>query len=290
MRDILTYGTYRLLGGLAGRMPPRVGYRVSSGLGRVLYVLSPRLRSVLTDNIRHVTGPDIDETQLKALVQEACINNVKGHYDLFRVGRLSNEEIERLTHVEGWDNLVEALALGRGAIVFSAHLGNVDVVMQLAAARAIPAAAPVQRIQPERLFQYTLSLRTSHGLKLIPTGEPMIALLRTLKQGGLIGLAADRNVADGARIVDFFDSPTRLPDGPVRMALRTGAPLIPAFALRLPDNSFCVQIEPPLELPQTGDIEADVATGMELVVKAMERHIAQHPEQWLVAQRIWPAE
>jgi KDO2-lipid IV(A) lauroyltransferase len=162
--------------------------------------------------------------------------------------------------------------------------------MQLAAARAIPAAAPVQRIQPERLFQYTLSLRTSHGLKLIPTGEPMIGLLRTLKRGGLIGLAADRDVADGARMVRFFETPTRLPDGPVRMALRTGAPLIPAFALRLPDNSFRVQIEPPLELPQTGDIEADVATGMELVVEAMERHIAQHPEQWLVAQRIWPVE
>jgi KDO2-lipid IV(A) lauroyltransferase len=89
--------------------------------------------------------------------------------------------------------------------------------------------------------------------------------------------------------VDFFGSPTRLPDGAVRVALRTSSPLIPAFARRLPDNSFLVQVEPPLELPQTGDEEADMATGMRMVAATMERHIAQHPEQWLVAQPIWPA-
>jgi lauroyl/myristoyl acyltransferase len=290
VRDFFTYAIYRLLGSLVGHMPPRVGYRVTVWMGRLLYALSPRLRGILAGNIRQVTGPDISESQLEALVQEACINNVKGHYDLFRVGRLTAEDIEELTHVEGWDNLEESLALGRGVVVFSAHLGNVDVVMQLAVIRGIPAAAPVQRIRPERLFRYTMGLRTSHGLRLIPTGEPMIGLLRMLKQGGLVGLAADRDVADGARTVDFFGSPARLPDGPVRLALRTGAPLVPAFALRLPDNSFRVRIEPRLELPQTGDHEADVGAGMELVVRAMERHIGPQPEQWLVAQPVWSAQ
>ena len=287
MRDFITYAVYRLLGSLVGRMPPRVGYRVTAWLGRLLYLLSPRLRSVLAGNIGQVTGPDVGESQLEALVQQACVNIVKGHYDLFRVGRLTAEDIEELSQVEGWDNLEEALALGRGVLVFSAHVGNVEVVMQLAVIRGLAAAAPGQRIRPDRLFQYTLCLRTSQGLKLIPTGEPMIGLLRTLKRGGLVGLAADRDVADGARTVDFFGLPTRLPDGPVRLALRTSAPLVPAFALRLVDNSFQVQIGPRLELPQTGDHETDVAAGMALVAQAMERHIAQHPEQWLVAQPIW---
>jgi lauroyl/myristoyl acyltransferase len=290
VRDFFTYAVYRLLGSLVGRMPPRVGYRVTAWLGRLLYLLSPRLRGVLTSNIRQIAGPDIGESQLEALVQEACVNIVKGHYDLFRVGRLTDGDIEELVHAEGWDNLEEALALGRGAIVFSAHVGNVDVVMQIAVVRGMSAAAPVQRIRPERLFRYTIGLRTSHGLKLIPTGEPMIGLFRTLKRGGLVGLAADRDVADGARTVDFFGSPARLPDGPVRLALRTGAPLVPAFALRLPDNSFRIRVEPRLELPRTGDQEADVMAGMELVVQAMERHIGQHPEQWLVAQPIWSAQ
>ena len=67
-----------------------------------------------------------------------------------------------------------------------------------------------------------------------------------------------------------------------------GAPLIPAFAIRLPDDTFQVVIEPALDLQRTEDRESDVEAGMKMVVAAMERRIAQHPEQWLVAQRIWP--
>jgi lauroyl/myristoyl acyltransferase len=65
---------------------------------------------------------------------------------------------------------------------------------------------------------------------------------------------------------------------------------VPAFALRLPDNSFRVEIGRRLELTWTGDHDADVAAGLKLVVQAMERHIAQHPEQWLVAQPVWSAQ
>jgi KDO2-lipid IV(A) lauroyltransferase len=63
--------------------------------------------------------------------------------------------------------------------------------------------------------------------------------------------------------------------------------LIPAFAHRRPDNSVEVRIEPPLQLPRTGDREADIQKGMEMVAAVMEKYIAQWPEQWLVAQRVW---
>ena len=290
MRDLFTYGTYRLLGGLLGRLPPRVGYWMAGWTGWLLYVLSPRIRRALTDNIRHVVGPDASESQVQALVRQACVNINKSHYDLFRVGRLTDDEVKDLVRVEGWENLEQALALGRGAIVISAHLGNVDLVMQFSVVRGMPASAPVQRIQPERLFQYTLKLRTSHGLKLIPTDEPMMGLFRALKRGELVALPADRDVTGSGRIISFFGSPTRLPDGSVRVALRTGAPLLPAFALRLPDDSFLAKIEPALDLPRPGDEEADVAAGMEMVVAAVERQIARHPEQWLLAAPVWPAD
>jgi KDO2-lipid IV(A) lauroyltransferase len=257
----------------------------ASGL---LYLLSPRLRHALEDNIRHVVGPTATEDQVRSLVRQACVHILKSHYDLFRVGRLTRAELEALVHLDGWENVEETLDQGRGAIVFSAHLGNVDLVMQLAVFRGARAVAPVQRIENERIFRYTLGLRQSHGLRLIPSDEPMIGLFRALKRGEMVGLAADRHVTDSARVVAFFGAPTQLPDGPVRVALRTGAALLPAFAVRLPDNTFKVEIEPALDLPRTEDREADVEAGMRMVVAAMERRIAEHPEQWLVAQRVWP--
>jgi KDO2-lipid IV(A) lauroyltransferase len=288
MREFLTYGTYRLLGAFAGPLPPRLGYGLGRPLGAVLHATSPQLRRVLAFNFRHVLGPDASEEEVQTVVRGACVNYIKAHYDLFRLSRLSTDEILSMTHVEGQELMHEALARGKGVIMFSAHFGNVDILIQVPKALGVPISTPVEHIQPERIFQYTLRLRTSHGLEMYPTGGSMIGLYRALKRGEVIGLAADRGIGVSTRKVEFFGSPASLPEGPVRLALRTGAALVPGFGLRLPDNSFHAHIEPALELPSTGDREADVAAGMKMVVKVLERIISQEPEQWLLAKPVWP--
>jgi lauroyl/myristoyl acyltransferase len=288
VRDFVTYGSYRLAGALSGPLPPRAGYWLARQASSLLYNFSPRLTRVLSHNIRHVLGPDADEEEVQALVRLACVNIAKGHYDLFRISRLTVEEIRALTEIEGQEHMEQALARGKGVILITAHFGNVDLMGQLPQLYGVPIMGPVQHVKPERLFQYTLKLRQIHGLRLIPSDGPMMELYRALRRGEIVGLPCDRAIADSSREVVFFGSPARLPDGPVRVALRTGAALVPAFALRLPDDTFRVRIEPVLELPQTGDHEADIALGMSMVAEIMERHISEHPEQWLVAAPIWP--
>lgn len=288
MRAFLTFGTYRLLGALAGPLPPRIGYGLGRPVGALLLATSPQFRRILTCNFRHVLGPEASEEEVQSLVRRACANIIKGHYDLFRLSRLSTEEILGMTRVEGQEHIEEALARGKGVILVGAHFGNVDILIQLPLALGVPLSTPVEHIQPERLFQYTLKLRTSHGLRMFPTGGPMMGLYRALKRGEVIGLAADRAIDVSTRKVEFFDAPASLPEGPVRLALRTGAALIPGFCRRLPDNTFHTRIEPALELPNTGDQEADVIAGMKLMVEVLERVISQEPEQWLLAKPVWP--
>jgi lauroyl/myristoyl acyltransferase len=288
--DFLIYGSYRLLGALTGPLPPRVGYSLARGASRLVYVFSPRLRATLRHNMSHVLGPEATEERVDALAREACLNIAKGHYELFRVNRLTNDEIRALIKVEGYEHITQALAQGKGVILITAHLGNMDIIIQLPQVYGVPMTGPVQHIQPERLFHYVLSLRQGRGLRLLPSDGPLMEMFRALKRGEIIGLPCDRAIADNSRVFEFFGSPARLPDGPVRVALRTGAALIPVFAQRLPDDSFLAHVEPPLDLPNTGDREADVATGMEMVIASMERFISAHPEQWLVAVPIWTEE
>ncbi len=290
MRDILTYGSYRLLASLVGPLPPPKGYALAEKVGPLIYSLSPHLRRVLAHNIRHVVGPETDEEKVQDLVRQACVHIAKGHYDLFRLERLSNQDILHLATLEGIEHMERAVAAGRGVVAVSAHFGNVDVVAQLPLAYGVPTTGAVYPVQPERLFRYLLRVRQSHGLRLIPTNGPMLGLYRALKRGELVALPLDWNMAESVCPVEFFGAPAYLPEGAVRLALRTGAALLPIFALRLPDNSFRVRVEPPLEIPRSGDREADVATGMRMAVAVMERHIAEHPEQWLVARPVWPLE
>jgi lauroyl/myristoyl acyltransferase len=288
VRGFLTFASYRLLGALAGPLPPRIGYGLARPAGMLLYLFSPKLKRILTHNLGHVLGPEADEERLQNVVRQAFVNISKGHYDLFRLSRLSIDEIRGMTRVEGDEHIEQALARGKGIILVSAHFGNVDILGQLPLSYGIPFTAPAQHVQPERLFQYTLRLRSSHGIRMFPTDGPLMEIFRALRRGEIVGLPCDRGIADNTRTVDFFGAPARLPDGPLRLALRTGAAVVPAFGLRLEDNTFLARVEPPLALPQTGDQEADMAVGMEMLVEIMERYISERPEQWLVATPVWP--
>jgi KDO2-lipid IV(A) lauroyltransferase len=118
----------------------------------------------------------------------------------------------------------------------------------------------------------------------------MLALWRALKQGEIVLLGADRDVTGNGRPVEFFGTPTSLPEGPVRLALRSGAALIPVFSRRLPDDTVLIEVDPPLELEQAGDTDENIEHGLRELATVMERRLARHPDQWLVAAPIWPAD
>jgi KDO2-lipid IV(A) lauroyltransferase len=288
MRDTLVYLSYRMLGALVGPLPPRLGYALARRAGAMLPFLAPKLRRTVAHNLGHVLGAGAPAKQVKALVREVCVNIAKGHYELFRVSRFTKDQIRSRLKVEGLEHLATALGKGRGAIAFAAHLGNVEIALQLPPVFGIPITAVAQHTRPEKLFQYACKLRSSHGVRLIPSDRVVVDLFRALKRGELVLLATDRDVTENARTVDFFGSPARLPDGPVQVALRTGAAMVPASARRLDDDSFLLRFEPPLELQRTGDREADIAAGMAQVIAIMERNIAACPGQWTVAAPIWP--
>ncbi|MGD8626332.1 MAG: hypothetical protein PVJ34_17470 [Anaerolineae bacterium] len=288
MVAFLTYVLYRFVAALTGPLPPRAGYWLARRVGALLYIFSPHLRRVVTHNLDHVLGPEASDAELEAAVRRALVNIAKGHYDLFRVSRLTKEEIRALVDVDGMPEFLQMLESGQGAVVITAHLGNIDIVGQTPLIHGVPITGAVEHIQPERLFRYLLKLRQSHGLQLLPSDGSMLGLFRALKRGEIVALPCDRGFADNARFVEFFGRPARLPDGAVRIALRTGAPLVPAFVQRRSDDRFLIEIEPPLELSRSGDLEADVADGVKKVAAVMERYISRRPEQWLVAAPVWP--
>jgi len=288
VRDFLTYALYRFVATLVGPLPPRAGYWLARRAGALLYVLAPNLRDVVTHNLSQVLGPTASDQEVEVKVRAALVNIAKGHYDLFRVSRLTKQEIGELVEVDGLDMFQQVLDAGRGAVVVTAHLGNIDIVGQVPLLHGMPITGAVEHIRPERLFRYLRRARQSHGINLVPSDESMLSLFRALKRGEIVALPCDRDIADNSRFVEFFDRPARLPDGPVRIALRTGAPLVPAFVQRRPDDTFVIKIEPPLELSHSGDLEADVVDGVKKVAAVMERYISRHPEQWLVAVPVWP--
>ncbi len=280
------YWMYRVLGAVIPLIPPRLGYPFFGWIGARFFDWFAEAREPLRDNLSHVM-PGATSAEKDRVARKILENHLKNYYDFFRTTHLTAEDIAALVNVQGLENLEKALEHGKGVIFVTAHFGNLDIVSQTFAVRGYHVTTPAEHVKPEILFQHIVATRSSKGLTIIPVDGPLLALMRTLKRNQLVGLVSDLDVTHSGLVVQFFDAPARLPDGHVQLALRTGAAILPAFSLRLPDNTFAAFAEPALELVETGDFSADVRAGVEQMTRIMEKWIGTYPEQWVQFHTIW---
>ena len=283
----IIYYLYRLGGVIVPKIPPRGGYALCRLIGGLLYQFNNQGRANIQLNIRRILGPQSSEIEISRRTRLTFNYILYNYYDLFRLPNLDDATVQRLVKVEGWENVEAALAEERGIVMTSAHLGNIEVVLYALLLRKLAITIPVERVAPPELFEYITALRSSKGLKLIPVDRPLLDLIRTLKKGGVAGLAGDRDITGTGQVVDFFNYPARLPDGHVRLALRTGAPLVLGFSHRNTDHTYQAYFLPPFHPPAEGTEEARVAAGTRFIVRELEKAIRQNPEQWVVTTSIW---
>lgn len=286
-QTFLTYLLYRLAGAVIPHIPPRWGYPFFSFTGDLIYRFHSGTRQIVQENLRHVFGQETDEATIEETARQLFRNCLKNYYELFHQRALSWEEMGASLTVKGLEHIEEALAQGKGLVLATAHFGSPDGLMHLASLFSYPVTAPAEHLRPERLFRYLLSLRERGGVTLLPADGPLRGLFRALKRNEIVAVAVDRDTTESGIVVDFFGAPARLPDGPVQLAMRTGAKLALAFGRREPDNTYTIEIHPLLELEDTGDFRRDLRANVEKVVAGLERVIRQHPEQWLIFYPLW---
>lgn len=283
----LSYYFYRLGGAVVPKISPAAGYALCRVLGGLLYQFNTPARANIHLNLQRILGPQASRREMRQRARAVFTHILYNYFDLFRLPTLNDETINRLVTIKGWENVETALAKGRGLVMTSAHLGNIEMVLYALRLRGLSITIPVERLEPPELFHYISALRMSKGLKLIPVDGPLLELVRALKNGHVVGLAGDRDITQSGRVVDFFGYPARLPDGHLRLALKTGAPVIVGFSRRNSDHTYQTCFLPAYNLPSEGSTEERLAAGMRFIVAAMEKAIRQHPEQWTVTVSIW---
>jgi lauroyl/myristoyl acyltransferase len=268
-------------------VPLRLAYALASFAGRAAYHFFPWPRRALCSNLAHVLNSPADSKATKRTAVRVFQNDAKNWVDTLRIRRVSDAELTALVDVEGWQHLESALAGGHGAILVGMHLGNYDLVGQLVVLRRYPLSLPVERMHPERLFQFLMSLRTSKGINLIPPDRAPREMLRRLKAHEVVAIVGDRNIAGKGVHVEFFGATAVLPRGLVSLARHADAPVLIATAVRQPDDRFQGFITAPIPLVHTADSTADDRENAHRVASVMEGFIRRNPDQWLMFSSLW---
>lgn len=269
------------------RLPRRIGYLIATLVGDIIYLVSPRIRGTIASNVMHVMGAESDDAEIRRVVRGVLRNASKNYLDLIRIPRMKPQQIKRQVTPHSVHHLVDALARGKGVMLVTAHFGSFDMAVQLLAVHSVRTTIPVEALEPERLLDHVVSLRKNKGLNIIPAKSGALqAMIKALRNGEIVLIACDRDVTGEAPKALFFGEETRLPDMAVRIALRTGAAIIPVFNIRREDGQYDVYVEPPIEVVSNGT--ANVTGHMNEVIRVMEKYIKSCPEQWAVLEPVWP--
>jgi KDO2-lipid IV(A) lauroyltransferase len=184
---------------------------------------------------------------------------------------------------------VEALRDGEGAgIMASAHMANWEVLPVSAARNGIELTGVVR--EPNNPFVRPLidRLRGVAGGRRAPKGSVGARqALAVLRGGGLLALLYDQKMNDGIA-VPLFGVEAMTAAAPAQLALRFDCPLVPVRIERTGPGRFRVSAHPPVDLPDTGDRQADTAAVMSELNRILEEWIRARPEQWLWLHRRWP--
>jgi KDO2-lipid IV(A) lauroyltransferase len=260
------------------RLPPAWQGPISEIVGTIAYVAAPRGREAVRANLA-IIAP---EKSLSA--RRVFVNQVRQYLEVFQIPRLDRARFDAIVRVEGWEHFLCAERLGKGVIFGSAHLGPIALVGQILMQRGYTLTLPAEKTESE--FMHAVNrARQAQGLVLVPV-DSALGIHRVIRDGGVLGILADRAVTGVGERVEFFGRPALLPSAQVALALRTGAALVPAFAWR--ENGLLVaRIEEPLELVSTGDRDTDVRAGVRRFAARLESYIREHPEQWTVFEPVW---
>jgi lauroyl/myristoyl acyltransferase len=243
----------------------------------------------LRKNLARVTG--VAPADVPAELMRASLASYARYWrEAFRLPSMDHATLARRldAHVEGSANIAAALERGRGAVMALPHSGNWDMAGVWLTNTFGTFATVAERLKPESLYNRFVAYRESLGFEVLPlTGgarPPFEALSERLRGNGLVCLMSDRDLTRSGVEVEFFGERTRMPAGPARLALETGAALIPAFTW-FKGEDWGTRLHEPLDTSS-----GDVGVITQALADRFAAGIGAHPADWHMMQPQWIAD
>ncbi|HXT62871.1 MAG TPA: lysophospholipid acyltransferase family protein [Pyrinomonadaceae bacterium] len=233
--------------------------------------------------------PEADAERRQRLLR-GCFENLGrslGVFSHFR--RESPDQWRKFIECEGLDNLQAARAGGRGVILFTGHIGSWELTSFSLSVFDRPLKFLVRRIENPKVEALVDRFRTWRGNRTIDKMYAAREMLQTLQSGGTLGILVDLNTLDREAVfVDFFGVKAATTFLVAKLALRTGAAVLPVFAPWDDERKkFRVQVGEPLMFERTADESENIIRLTQTMTTKVEDCVRHYPDQWLWIHRRW---
>ena len=255
------------------------------GFGRLAYMLDGPRRRIALENLAFAF-PGRSEPERRALAQAMFAHFGAVLLELIKFGTYSRAQMLAAADVEGEERFHQAQRQGRGVLFFTGHFGYWEMQAMSHALNGDPVSALARPLDNPYLHSMLEAIRTSTGNSVIYRQGAVRRMLRELAAGRGIAVLIDQHLQTDAIHVGFFRRPAATTSALAALALRTGAPVIPVFALPLPHGRYRFIYEHPVDPPRADTPDA-VREFTQRCTDVLEMYVRRHPELWLWMHRRW---
>jgi KDO2-lipid IV(A) lauroyltransferase len=286
MRHRLEYLIVRLLIGIVRLTPAVIVRGGGTLLGLAFYTLDGAHRRIAQRNLA-TAFPSRSEKERRAIARAAFAHFGRLLFELLQFSTLTPQQMLARVEFEGEERARLAYAQGKGVLFVTGHFGYWELHAMAHALRLEPIGVLARALDNPYLNQLLEDLRQGTGNTVIYRRGTIRRVMRTLQAGHGVAVLIDQHIMSRDAIyVDFFERPAATTSAVAALALRTGAPVVPVFALPIGRGRYRFIYEHQMETPRSDSPDA-VREFTQRCTDVLEMYVRRHPELWLWMHRRW---
>jgi Kdo2-lipid IVA lauroyltransferase/acyltransferase len=255
---------------------------IAAQLAILGFYLVKKNRNRILYNLKHIYSSKLTDSELTVLAKATYQHWAKCVVGLLSLQKLSTDRLQRLIRIEGQANLDAVRKLNKGLVCVLAHYGNWELLGAYYAKVQHETIYVVgNELYDKKLDLLLNNIREQVGLKILNRGNALKASLSAIKRKEVLAIMADYDGGGETVQIPFFESTIKFPTAPLYFAYRSGAPVLPVFVMRQPDDTHCVYIEKALTIGSDKDISTDFHSFINEFVGLIETYISRAPTQWV---------
>jgi KDO2-lipid IV(A) lauroyltransferase len=286
VRHRLEHAAVVVVRSLVRLLPMQAVRGIGTVLGLLFYALDRVHRRVADTNLR-TAFPTRTARERRAVTREMFGHFGRLLFELLKFSTLSRDQMLRRVDFEGEERARAAAAQGRGVLYFTGHFGYWEIQAMVHPLRNEPIGVLARALDNPSLHALLERVRTSTGNTVIYRSGAIRRVLRMLQARQGVAMLIDQHMhSPDAIYVDFFERPAATTSMLAALALRTGAPVVPVFALPLPRGRYKLVYEHPVD-PPAADTPDAIRAFTQRCTDVLEMYVRRHPSLWLWMHRRW---
>jgi KDO2-lipid IV(A) lauroyltransferase len=288
MRKWLEYAMVRALVALLGSLPRGMARSVGAGVGAAAYLSLRRLRNVGHQNLQ-LAFPDKSPAERTRILRRLYRNLGWLLAEFCQMPRYTRANSQAFLRCEGLKHYVAARDRGKGVLIVTGHLGAWELSSFYHSLRGHPMSIIIRRLDNPRVDRLVNTIRCLHGNRVLHKDDFARGLLAAMRHGETVGILMDTNMTPPQGVfVPYFGRPAYTASGLARVALKTGAAVLPGFMLwEESEQKYVLHFGEEIPLVSTGDDEADALYNTARLTAVIENWVRRYPDQWLWVHRRW---